>query len=129
MNSMTNEEYRALALVTESVDLEAIIARMNNKRFIRLFHGTIGVATESGELLDALKKHVFYGKELDVVNVAEEIGDLMWYINLLLDELDIPMETVMERNIEKLTARYGDKFSAFRALNRDLKTEREILEK
>jgi NTP pyrophosphatase (non-canonical NTP hydrolase) len=129
MKSMNSETYRKLALVTESVDLEAIIGRMSDKRFIRILHGTLGVATEGGELLDALKKYVFYGKELDVVNVAEEIGDVLWYLNLLLDELNIPLEKIMEQNIEKLTARYGEKFSAFRALNRDLEKEREVLEK
>jgi hypothetical protein len=34
----------------------------------------------------------------------------------------------MENNIAKLKARYGEKFSEDRAVNRDLKTERKILE-
>lgn len=45
-----------------------------------LLHCATGLVTESAELVDAIKKHVFYGKPLDVVNIKEEIGDLLWYI-------------------------------------------------
>ena len=46
---------------------------------VRILHAAIGCVTESGELLDALKKQIFYGRELDVVNVKEEAGDILWY--------------------------------------------------
>lgn len=45
---------------------------------IRILHAAIGCVTESGELLDSLKKQIFYGRELDVVNVKEEAGDILW---------------------------------------------------
>jgi NTP pyrophosphatase (non-canonical NTP hydrolase) len=45
-----------------------------------LLHMKMGLMTEIGEILDALKKHIAYGKELDVVNMREEWGDAMWYI-------------------------------------------------
>jgi len=45
-----------------------------------LLHMKMGLMTEIGELLDALKKHIAYGKELDAVNIREEWGDAMWYI-------------------------------------------------
>ena len=34
-----------------------------------------GVVGEIGELMDAYKRHIAYGKELDRINVLEEIGD------------------------------------------------------
>lgn len=94
----------------------------------RLLHAGIGMATETGEFLDALKKSTYYGKDLDRVNLKEELGDLLWYIAIAMDELDTDFDTEMKRNIEKLKARYGDKFTEDSAENRDLKKERDILE-
>lgn len=94
----------------------------------RLLHSGIGIATESGEFLDALKKHIFYGKPLDRTNLKEELGDLLWYVAIACDELGATFEELQEVNIAKLTARYPEKFSLERAENRDLETERKILE-
>lgn len=90
------------------------------------------MVTESAELVDQLKKHVFYGKPLDVVNLAEEGGDLFWYMALLCDELetkyDIPAQEIFNKNIAKLKARYPEKFTGEQAINRDVEAERVILE-
>ena len=45
----------------------------------RILHGAIGCVTESGELLDSVKKSLFYNRKLDMVNVEEEIGDMLWH--------------------------------------------------
>lgn len=94
----------------------------------RLIHATLGMASEVGELADALKKHLIYGKALDEINVLEEIGDLNWYTALGLAAIKRTMSEALERNIAKLKARYGDKFSAVKALDRDLAAERKALE-
>jgi len=94
----------------------------------RLLHAGIGIATESGEFLDALKKHIFYGKALDRTNLKEELGDLLWYIAIAMDELGTDFDEVQAVNIAKLTARYPDKFTLEAAEHRDLTTERAILE-
>jgi NTP pyrophosphatase (non-canonical NTP hydrolase) len=124
---MNPTEYVKNAIKTESTDFSAMNERLNDDGLKRLLHAGIGLSTESGEFLDALKKHIFYGKELDKVNLAEEVGDLFWYIAIVADELGFKIEDVMERNITKLKARYGEKFSEERAEKRDLDTEREIL--
>lgn len=95
---------------------------------LNLLHCAIGASTEAGELLDAFKKHIYYKKELDVVNVGEEIADIQWYLFNLCRLLNLDMEQLLEANIAKLKARYGDKFSSEKAINRDLDTERNILE-
>jgi NTP pyrophosphatase (non-canonical NTP hydrolase) len=95
---------------------------------IDLLHAAIGMQTESAEFSDMLKKHLFYGKPLDVVNLTEELGDQMWYIAMALRALGTDFETVMERNISKLRVRYPDKFTEDLAENRDLCKERGILE-
>jgi NTP pyrophosphatase (non-canonical NTP hydrolase) len=125
---MNPTEYVANALRTESVDMKPILERLADPTKVRLLHAALGLETEVGEIQDALKKHIFYGKTLDVVNLAEEMGDLFWYMAVLSDVLGAPFEAVMEKNIAKLRARYGEKFTSERALNRDLDTERKILE-
>lgn len=125
---MSNKQYVEDATVTESKDFEAIGKRMADPGNIRLLHAAIGLCTESGEVQDALKKHLFYGKPLDHVNLAEELGDIFWYMAILSDTLGVGFDEIQEKNIAKLKARYGDKFSQAAALNRDLKTERKILE-
>ncbi len=115
------KDYIAQACRTESVTFNAHGTE-------RLLHAGIGMATEAGEFLDALKKSVFYGKELDRTNLKEELGDLLWYIAIAMDALETDFDTEMRRNIAKLRARYGEAFSETAAEQRDLDAEREILE-
>ena len=121
---MTPNEYQELALKTESVKEKVQLVYQE----ARAFHAALGIGTEAGELLDAFKKALFYGKVTDRVNIAEELGDLLWYIAIGLDACGYTMEQAMERNIAKLKVRYGDKFSSEAALNRDLTAERKTLE-
>jgi NTP pyrophosphatase (non-canonical NTP hydrolase) len=95
----------------------------------RVEHAAYGCVTEAAELLDALKKAKFYGKTLDLTNIKEEAGDLLWYLAILFDELDTTFEQEAHRVIAKLKARYPHKFTLERAENRNLAAEREILEK
>lgn len=125
---MTNKEYIQNALVTESNNFEAISVRMAQPENIRFLHAAIGLATEAGEIQDQLKKAVFYGKPLDKVNLAEELGDLFWYMAIMADQLGTSFDEIQEKNIAKLKARYGAKFTEAAALTRDLETERKILE-
>lgn len=94
----------------------------------RQLHAAIGLSTEAGELTDAFKKALFYGKPLDRVNVIEEAGDLLWYLALLFDSLGSSFEEAAEKVIAKLRARYPEKFSGELAINRDLVNERAVLE-
>lgn len=126
--NFNSEEYIKGATTTESKDFSGMQERFSHEDNMRLMHAAIGISTEAGELLDAMKKHIYYGKELDKVNLKEEMGDLFWYMAIMADVLDIPFETIMQNNLDKLKARYGDKFSAEKAINRDLSVEREILE-
>lgn len=91
-------------------------------------HMTIGVSTEANELLDAYKKWFAYGRELDKVNVSEEIFDCFWYLINLCRMLQIDPEKGMETNVKKLRVRYPEKFTEYDANNRNLQKEREILE-
>lgn len=101
---------------------------INKGKDMNLLHAAMGISTEAGELMDAFKRKMFYGKELDVVNLKEEMGDIMWYMAILMRELDLDFHEILQLNIDKLRARFPDKFTEFDALNRNLDKERKILE-
>ena len=94
-----------------------------------LLHGAIGLATEAGELLDAIKRALYYGGTLDKPNLVEELGDLEWYMAVIRDALGVDQEEVQRINIAKLRSRYPEKFTTEEAYNRDLDREREIVER
>lgn len=95
----------------------------------RLLHAAIGLVTESGEFIDALKKFLFYGRSLDRVNLKEELGDILWYAAVAMSALDTTFEEEMDRVIRKLRTRYPEKFTTDAAYDRDLFSERNELEK
>jgi hypothetical protein len=103
-------------------------SRLADIRTLRLLHVAMGLCTEAGEFVDQLKKHIFYGKPLDTVNLIEELGDSSWYERIGVDALEIGYLDMLERNIAKLRARFPEKFSEEHAQTRDLVKERAILE-
>lgn len=125
---MTNDEYIKNAMKTDLPDYAPMVERLSNPVTARILHAAMGLDTEAAEITDALKKHLAYGKPLDLVNIKEEISDCLWYIAMLADTVGFSFEEIMELNIAKLKARYGDKFTENAAINRDLVTERKILE-
>lgn len=94
----------------------------------RHFHAIIGILTEATELAEALTESINENKQLDAVNIFEEIGDIMWYIAIAMDSMNGDLENILTTNIKKLKLRYPDKFTAKAAIDRDLKSERELLE-
>lgn len=125
---MSSQQYIQNALRTESAGLHEIGKRMSDPSMIRLNHAAIGLVTEAGEFIDALKKHFFYNKPIDKTNLVEELGDVFWYLAIACDELDVTFEQVMAINIKKLQKRFPEKFTEEKAIDRDLIAERQVLE-
>ena len=94
----------------------------------QLLHAVLGIATEGGEMVEALLNAVAGGRQLDPVNVSEEAGDLLWYLAMLFRVLHIDFDTAMRQNIKKLLDRYPEKFTSELANERDLDSERKVLE-
>src|SRR3954471_5982127 len=94
------------AIKTESCNFIEIAERLSQPRTIRLLHAAMGLSTEANEFLDAMKKYLFYGLSLDEVNIIEELGDGNWYEGIAIDALETTFEHILERNINKLQARY-----------------------
>ena len=80
----------------------------------RLTTAGVGLAAESGEFLEIVKKMVFQGKPWDEHNrkhLIIELGDVMWYVAQACMALDIDFDEVIKRNVQKLEKRYpGGKF-------------------
>jgi NTP pyrophosphatase (non-canonical NTP hydrolase) len=70
-------------------------------------HMCMGLSGELGELIDAIKKSIFYRKPLDRANAVEELGDIEFYLEGLRQGLGITREETIEGNISKLGTRYS----------------------
>jgi NTP pyrophosphatase (non-canonical NTP hydrolase) len=71
-----------------------------------LHHATTGLAGEGGEILDASKKTWVYNKKLDIENLIEELGDIRFYYQKILNMLNLSDEDIRDINTFKLKKRY-----------------------
>lgn len=86
---------------------------------IDLLHALLGLSGEVGELVDPVKKSMFYGKPLDVENIKEEAGDILWYIaGPLCSALGCTLEDLARANVAKLRKRYPEKYTDQAAIDR-----------
>lgn len=72
-----------------------------------LLHAVMGIAGESGEVLDLIKKHYFYNKPLDMGAVVEELGDIEFYLQAMRMCLGLDRKDILIANMVKLSKRYG----------------------
>lgn len=106
---MTVNEYQKLAMTTKN-------PAMDDRE--TLINGVMGLCGEAGEVIDLVKKHLAQGHPLDRDRMIGELGDVAWYLAELATVLDVPMEEILLRNIEKLRARYPEGFSSACSQNR-----------
>jgi len=78
----------------------------------------LGLAGEAGELIELFKKYKYHNHTLDYSKVIKEAGDVYYYLATLCYHLGMPLSDVAERNIEKLRARYPDRFDPELSRNR-----------
>ena len=77
----------------------------------RLLTAAVGISAEGGEFLEIVKKIAFQGKPYDEANrehLKIELGDVLWYVAQACMALDVSLDDVIARNIQKLSARYPD---------------------
>lgn len=92
-----------------------------------LAHAALGVASESGEVADAIKATIVYGRELDQINLVEELGDNHFFASTILLKLGLTWEDIERANMAKLNARYQKGYSDAAANNRKKEFEREAI--
>lgn len=108
---MTINEYQELAMRTLNKEMG---------RKDMLINGVMGLCGESGEAIDIVKKYLAQGHELDKEHLIDELGDIAWYIAETATVLEIDLEEVLTRNIDKLKRRYPQGFDSDKSINRDI---------
>ena len=112
---------------TPSKDFKYLIDRLGEldregANIERLTTASVGLAAESGEFLEIVKKMVFQGKPWNSDNrehLIIELGDVMWYVAQACMALDISFDDVVRGNVKKLEKRYpGGSFSVDKSENR-----------
>lgn len=99
---------------------EAVARTMNkNLNFTEaLSNYSMGLAGETGEVLEPLKKFLYHGHELDMNKVANELADVIWYVSALANTMGINLSVALDRNVEKLKQRYPAGFDTNASVNR-----------
>ena len=106
---MNVNEYQELAMATLNPEL--------NKKDV-LINSVMGLCGESGEAIDIVKKWLAQGHELDKERLTKELGDIAWYLAEAATALDLPLEQILQANIDKLKNRYPDGFEVNRSIVR-----------
>ncbi len=106
---MTINEYQTLAMTTLNPELSQKDVLINS---------VMGLCGESGEAIDIVKKWLAQGHGLDKEKLAAELGDIAWYLAEAAYALQIPLEQILQGNIDKLRARYPEGFEAKRSRER-----------
>ena len=104
---MKINEYQELAMTTLNPKL--------SKKEV-LINSVMGLCGEAGEAIDIVKKWMAQGHELDKEHLAKELGDIAWYLAEAATALDIPLENILQANINKLKQRYPNGFEEKRSL-------------
>lgn len=75
----------------------------------KIIYPTLGLTGESGEVADKVKKMIRdnNGTLTDEQRkaIALELGDVMWYVAALADDLEFSLEEICQMNLDKLTSR------------------------
>lgn len=70
-----------------------------------IVYPTLGMQGEAGEVSEKVKKWLRGDKDLDKAELIKEVGDVMWYISSLADDLGYTLQDVIDANVTKLTSR------------------------
>ena len=83
-----------------------------------LINSVMGLCGESGEAIDIVKKWLMQGHELDKEHLIKELGDVAWYLAEAATALDVPLEIVLQGNLDKLQKRFPNGFDTQASVHR-----------
>lgn len=84
-----------------------------------LINSVMGLCGEAGEAIDIVKKWLAQGHELDRAHLVRELGDVAWYLAEAATALDVPLEDVLQANLDKLQKRFPEGFNASASVHRN----------
>ncbi len=108
-NGLTLEEYQALAART---------AGAGGRGDRRLMVSALGLAGEAGEFANLVKKFTAHGHVVDQSALADELGDVLWYVAEAATSCGLDLGEIAAQNVLKLSERYPEGFSEERSRNR-----------
>jgi NTP pyrophosphatase (non-canonical NTP hydrolase) len=121
--------YIAIGCDIFKINFSNIIFSLKNEKFdldTRLYSRI--AENNIGAILDKCKRQIFYRKIIDEVEYKELYIEVIKNLYKLVISMGYEFEPLLQKNIDKLKARYPDKYSDHNAINRDLEEERRILE-
>ena len=110
-NPLTLEEYQSLAARTAG-------AGGDGER--RLIIAALGLTGEAGEFANMVKKLTAHGHEISPEILADELGDVLWYVAEAASASGLSLGDLAQQNVEKLRRRYPEGFSEERSRNREI---------
>ena len=114
--SMTPELLETLEDGQLTVDLETL-ATAQQHTLHSVLSLNLGFATILEDIVDPIDE-----------GFVDHVEGCVYTLHALVLLLNIDLEQALDINIAKLAKRYGDKYSDYNAINRDLTAERKILE-
>jgi hypothetical protein len=113
--------FRELHINEVNIDLSNVIID-------KPFNTLLSFLKVSLKFLDLLKKKIYYGKDINKDTMID-LSVKMYFLMLHYSNSNgVNFEEILDKNIAKLKSRYGDKFTSEKAINRDLESEKNILE-
>ena len=75
----------------------------------KIIYPSLGLAGEAGEVCDKIKK-IIRDNNCEVSDdkkreIAKELGDVLWYIATLANDIDYKLEDIAQMNYDKLYSR------------------------
>lgn len=92
----------------------------NTTKEQRLNHAKLGLIDEMGEIASCIKKNVGYGKEIDLVNLKEEIGDFIYFLQRYMEEINSPFNIDFDKCYSYSGSHIHNKLSIDAVLELDL---------
>ena len=71
----------------------------------RFIESTLGLAGESGEFCDLVKKSIRDGSQ-NTNRLLEELGDVLWYVTSLAGQIGFTLDELASLNYQKLHERH-----------------------
>jgi NTP pyrophosphatase (non-canonical NTP hydrolase) len=98
--SLSFNEYQKQALTT---------AVLSGNKMLDICHWSLGLAGESGEVAEKIKKIIRDQNSdpsaIDKDDIKKELGDVLWYIAVFAEELGLSLQDIANTNAEKLRSR------------------------
>lgn len=117
-----------IAIIAREYNIQVHIGHKIESSLMNPMDVVLNATKKLLKMLDILKKKIYYNKVMDDSSMIRYTNDVISLLFVYANIFDIDVQKSLDINIAKLKARYGEKFSSDRAINRDLVTEREILE-